>query len=101
MNYYLVQSERWFISIYETPPEILPGLNPALPIFLLMLPRCSFLKANLGAPTPAEFNALMEEKNAIAAELEKCKADLAEATAKIEELSKPAEEAPAEGEPAE
>ena len=43
----------------------------------------------------------MEEKNAVAAELEKCKADLAEATTKIEELSKPAEEAPAEGEPAE
>jgi hypothetical protein len=44
----------------------------------------SFLKANLGGQTPAEFDALTEEKNTLAAELEKTKGELATALAKIE-----------------
>ena len=74
------------VSLYEEPDK------PATAI--------DFLKANLGGPTPAEFEALTEEKNALAAELETCKKELAEAQAKIEALEgageAPTEEAPAE-----
>ena len=74
------------VSLYEEPDK------PATAI--------DFLKANLGGPTPAEFEALTEEKNALEAELETCKKELAEAQAKIEALEgageAPAEEAPAE-----
>lgn len=60
----------------------------------------SFLKSNLGGPTPADFEALKEEKNTLAAELEKVKGELAAAQSKIEELAAapaaPTEEAPAE-----
>lgn len=61
----------------------------------------SFLKSNLGGPTPAEFDALTEEKNTLAAELEKVKGELAAAQAKIEELSAASAAAPAEEAPAE
>lgn len=51
----------------------------------------------MGGPTPADFDALTEEKNQLAAELEKVKGKLAAAQSKIEELSAaPAAEAPAE-----
>lgn len=74
------------VSLYEEPDK------PATAI--------DFLKANLGGPTPAEFEALTEEKNALAAELEACKKELAEAQAKIEALEGAGEaqdeEAPAE-----
>ena len=76
------------VSLYEEPDK------PATAI--------DFLKANLGGPTPADFDALTEEKNALAAELEKVKGELAAAQGKIEELSAaPAAEAPAEEAPAE
>ena len=58
------------VSLYEEPDK------PATAI--------DYLKANLGGPTPAEFEALTEERNALAAELETCKKELAEAQAKLE-----------------
>lgn len=58
------------VSLYEEPDK------PATAI--------DFLKANLGGPTPAEFEALTEEKNALAQELETCKKELAEAQARLE-----------------
>lgn len=58
------------MSLYEEPDK------PATAI--------DYLKANLGGPTPAEFEALTEERNALAAELETCKKELAEAQAKLE-----------------
>lgn len=70
------------VSLYEEPDK------PATAI--------DFLKANLGGPTPAEFEALAEEKNALAAELEKCKKELAEAQAKLEAAEGASEEAPGE-----
>ena len=76
------------VSLYEEPDK------PATAI--------DFLKANLGGPTPAEFEALSEERNALAAELETCKKELAEAQAKLEgagavtEGAEEGEEAPAE-----
>ncbi len=75
------------VSLYEEPDK------PATAI--------DFLKANLGGPTPAEFEALTEEKNALAAELEACKKELAEAQAKLEAAEGAGEEAPAEEAPAE
>lgn len=75
------------VSLYEEPDK------PATAI--------DFLKANLGGPTPAEFEALTEEKNALAAELETCKKELAEAQAKLEAAQGAGEEAPAEEAPAE
>ena len=74
------------VSLYEEPDK------PATAI--------DFLKANLGGPTPAEFEALTEEKNALAAELETCKKELAEAQAKLEAAQGAGEEAPAEEAPA-
>ena len=73
------------VSLYEEPDK------PATAI--------DFLKANLGGPTPAEFEALTEEKNALAAELETCKKELAQA--KLEAAEGAGEEAPAEEAPAE
>ena len=70
------------VSLYEEPDK------PATAI--------DFLKANLGGPTPAEYEALEEEKNTLAAELEATKKELAETQAKLEA----AEAAPAEGEEA-
>ena len=63
----------------------------------------SFLKSNRGGPTPAEYEALMEEKNALAAELEKTQTELAAAQTKIEELENPpaAEEGEGDAAPAE
>ena len=55
----------------------------------------------MGGPTPAEFEALTEEKNALAAELETCKKELAEAQAKLEAAQGAGEEAPTEEAPAE
>ena len=75
------------VSLYEEPDK------PATAI--------DFLKANLGGPTPAEFEALTEEKNALAAEPETCKKELAEAQAKLEAAQGAGEEAPAEEAPAE
>ncbi len=69
------------VSLYEEPDK------PATAI--------DFLKANLGGPTPAEFEALTEEKNALASELETCKKELAEAQAKLE-AADGAGDAPAE-----
>eukprot|EP00227_Mantoniella_beaufortii_P000720 CAMPEP_0197617488 /NCGR_PEP_ID=MMETSP1326-20131121/61061_1 /TAXON_ID=1155430 /ORGANISM="Genus nov. species nov., Strain RCC2288" /LENGTH=98 /DNA_ID=CAMNT_0043186381 /DNA_START=491 /DNA_END=787 /DNA_ORIENTATION=- len=71
------------VTLYEEPDKPTTAID--------------FLKANLGGPTPAEFEALVEEKNTLAAELDKVKGELAAAHAKIEALSAPpAPETPAE-----
>ena len=57
------------VSLYEEPDK------PATAI--------DFLKANLGGPTPAEYEALEEEKNTLAAELEATKKELAETQATV------------------
>ena len=72
------------VSLYEEPDK------PATAI--------DFLKANLGGPTPAEYEALEEEKNTLAAELEATKKELAETQAKLEAAEAAAAAAPAEGE---
>ena len=74
------------VSLYEEPDK------PATAI--------DFLKANLGGPTPAEYEALEEEKNTLAAELEATKKELAETQAKLEAAEAAAAAAPAEGEEA-
>mmetsp|Transcript_36953 Transcript_36953/g.44701 ORF Transcript_36953/g.44701 Transcript_36953/m.44701 type:complete len:99 (+) Transcript_36953:135-431(+) len=56
-----------------------------------------YVRTAFGAPTPAEFDALMEEKNNLAAEKEDMQKQIEELNAKIAELEAPAgEEAPAE-----
>ena len=70
------------VSLYEEPDK------PATAI--------DFLKANLGGPTPAEYEALEEEKNTLAAELEATKKELAETQAKLEAAEAAAAAAPAE-----
>ena len=69
------------VSLYEEPDK------PATAI--------DFLKANLGGPTPAEYEALEEEKNTLAAELEATKKELAETQAKLEAAEAAAEAAAA------
>eukprot|EP00218_Dolichomastix_sp_CCMP3274_P015711 CAMPEP_0170142812 /NCGR_PEP_ID=MMETSP0033_2-20121228/8623_1 /TAXON_ID=195969 /ORGANISM="Dolichomastix tenuilepis, Strain CCMP3274" /LENGTH=101 /DNA_ID=CAMNT_0010379189 /DNA_START=12 /DNA_END=317 /DNA_ORIENTATION=+ len=69
------------VALYEEPDKPPQGIE--------------FLMTSLGAKTPDEFNAVVAEKDELAAKVEELTKQLEEATAKVAELSAGAE-APAE-----
>jgi hypothetical protein len=54
-----------------------------MPLLLLFCICCSYVKACLGGPTPAEYDALVAERESLKKELEDARQQIAELQAKV------------------